>query len=174
MYYGVEGTTGFQEMEMTRIEGAFTSRFRVIFPPMINLDNVKFYVTAVDNQGEIFNGPFGAPDVLYGFSDSLAQIVNVDIDSPEDFQLLQNYPNPFNSQTTILFDVVEKTHVTLRIYNILGQQIHTLINAVLQPGRKRVVWSGTDRLHRKVPSGLYVYRLETRDRVESRKMILVN
>jgi len=172
--YSVEGTTGFQEMEMTRIEGAFTSRFRIIFPPMINLDNVKFYVTAADNQGEIFKGPYGAPDVLYGFSDSLAQIANVDIDSPEDFQLLQNYPNPFNSQTTILFDVVEETHVTLRIYNILGQQIHTLINAVFQPGRKRVVWSGTDRLHRKVPSGLYVYRLETKDRIESRKMILVN
>jgi hypothetical protein len=156
---------------MHRVDG---ERFQAMFPPMVNIEDVQFYVRAVDIEGGNFTGPIGAPDVLYGFSEGLAEIVFVDVEMPEDFQLRQNYPNPFNSETTIEFDVVDETHVILRIYNILGQQIHTLVDTVLRPGRKRVVWRGTDQLDRKVPSGVYIYRMETKDSRTSRKMILVN
>ena len=92
---------------------------------------------------------------------------------PTEFKLRQNYPNPFNPTTTIAFDLPEKQHVSLIIYNVLGQQIKALVNTVVDAGYKELKWNGTNRLNTKVSSGVYFYQLITPSNRITKKMILV-
>ncbi|MEJ2720344.1 MAG: T9SS type A sorting domain-containing protein [bacterium] len=89
--------------------------------------------------------------------------------------LEQNYPNPFNPRTTIEFSIKESTHVSLRIYNVAGQLVRTLADAVMTPrqGGYVVDWDGRSDTGRLVSSGIYFYRLEAGDFVATRKMILL-
>jgi hypothetical protein len=73
---------------------------------------------------------------------------------PTNFSLEQNYPNPFNPQTTIQFSIPAQSHVTLKIYNLLGEEITTLIDNELYSGIHNITWDATG-----LPSGLYIYRL---------------
>lgn len=92
---------------------------------------------------------------------------------PETFALSQNYPNPFNPSTRISFDTPKRAHVTLAVYNVLGQQIRTLVNQELPAGRHSVTWEGDNDSGAKVASGMYFYKLISTDFVTSRKMMLV-
>ena len=92
---------------------------------------------------------------------------------PETFALAQNYPNPFNPSTEISFDTQKKTHVTLAVYNVLGQQIRILVNRELSAGRHSVNWEGDNDSGAKIASGMYFYKLITNDFTTSRKMMLV-
>ena len=84
------------------------------------------------------------------------------------YKLFQNYPNPFNSSTTIKFEIPKDGLVTLKIYNILGEEIETLFNEERSSGRYEVNFDAF-----KLPSGIYFYQLKTRDYVDTRKMILL-
>lgn len=75
------------------------------------------------------------------------------------FELFQNHPNPFNSGTVIGFQLPTSGEVSLRVYNILGQEIRTLVTGVLKPGTHRVAWDGRDDNGVAVGSGVYLYRL---------------
>ena len=93
---------------------------------------------------------------------------------PTSFELYQNYPNPFNPETTIEFSLLKKEHVTLEIYNILGQKVRELVNKPISLGNYRVSWDGTDDNNNTVASGVYFYHLLAGEReVDSKKMILL-
>lgn len=89
------------------------------------------------------------------------------------FQLHQNYPNPFNPETTIHYSLQSSTHVTLKIYNTLGQGVRTLVDEFHQVGDYQVRWNGTDDLGKSVPSGVYVYKLQSGGSLQFKKMILL-
>ncbi|HVP37406.1 MAG TPA: C25 family cysteine peptidase [Terriglobales bacterium] len=96
------------------------------------------------------------------------------------FSLGPNYPNPFNPTTTLpyrvgssQFMVHSSIHTTLRIYNILGQLVRTLVDEENLPGIYRIIWDGKDQKGNSVSSGIYFYRLEAGDYQETRKMSLV-
>jgi hypothetical protein len=88
--------------------------------------------------------------------------------APYAIQLLPNYPNPFNPTTTIEFNLPKAGEVSLNIFNILGEEVTTLHSGQLLPGHHSFKW---DAFH--LPSGVYVYRLEVEDYVQTRKMILL-
>ena len=92
---------------------------------------------------------------------------------PKEFALYQNYPNPFNPTTTIRYDVKQSTEVKLVIYNMLGQEVRTLVNNRQDAGYKTVVWDGLNNRGSRVASGIYIYRLQAGDFVQARKMILM-
>lgn len=92
---------------------------------------------------------------------------------PRNFVLDQNYPNPFNPSTTIRYEVPAESRVTIKIYNLLGQEIKTLVNATKGIGRYEVIWDGKNDSGREVASGLYLYRLETGKISKTRKMLFV-
>jgi hypothetical protein len=83
------------------------------------------------------------------------------------FSLKQNYPNPFNPATTVSVDIAKESFVSLKVYNLLGQEIATLANGTLQPGSYQYRFDAS-----RLPSGMYVYQLRAGDFVQSRKMML--
>jgi len=97
-------------------------------------------------------------------------IANVETDEwkPAPFTLYQNYPNPFNPSTVIRYTLPVTSHATLRIYNILGQEVATLLNEVKQAGTYTVDWSAEG-----MSSGVYFYTLQAGSFVETRKLVLL-
>jgi hypothetical protein len=93
---------------------------------------------------------------------------------PALFTLQQNYPNPFNPTTEIRYDIPTYTTVTLKIYNLLGQEIRTLVDhQSATPGSHTVTWDGRDNAGRVVSTGEYLYRIEASHFTETKKMLLV-
>ncbi|OGG50092.1 MAG: hypothetical protein A3F84_02590 [Candidatus Handelsmanbacteria bacterium RIFCSPLOWO2_12_FULL_64_10] len=86
---------------------------------------------------------------------------------------MKNYPNPFNPSTTISYTLPEASTVRLTIYNILGQQVRTLINNRQAAGIHAVQWDGHDDAGRSVASGLYFYRLTAGEFTQTQKMLLL-
>ena len=94
------------------------------------------------------------------------------VDIPQRFELYQNYPNPFNPSTSITFDLPEDAFVTLKIYNIIGQEIRTIVNDFKNAGRYTVVWDGKDNSGKIAPSGIYLYRITAGKFSKTLKMVL--
>jgi len=98
---------------------------------------------------------------------------------PATFNLYQNYPNPFNPTTNIDFDISHNgstsgiSNVRLDIFNILGQNVKTLLDEPLGPGTYTVEWDGTNSGGTKVATGIYLYRLQVGDKHQSKKMLLL-
>ncbi|MDD5089121.1 MAG: T9SS type A sorting domain-containing protein, partial [bacterium] len=99
-----------------------------------------------------------------------AQAVNPEVEPgmPTEWNLSQNYPNPFNPSTEIRYAVPRAEQMTLKVFNLMGQEVATLVSGVTQPGNYRVTFDGTG-----LASGLYVYRLETESFSASHKMLLM-
>jgi len=87
---------------------------------------------------------------------------------PSDYALSQNYPNPFNPTTTIRYDIPANGWVTLKVYDILGREVATLVNGMESPGYKEVNFNAN-----KLPSGIYFYRLTAGTFTETRKLVLM-
>ena len=101
-----------------------------------------------------------------------AKRLTVDVDPPggqvpTSRQFFENYPNPFNPVTRIRFDLPNNAKISLRIYNLLGQEVATLVDEQKQPGRYEVQWNAGS-----FPSGIYFCRLQARDFVQTNKFIL--
>ena len=99
---------------------------------------------------------------------------------PQQFTLYQNHPNPFNPSTLIRYDLPKAARVELKVYNILGQEIRTLVNAVQEAGYKSVQWDGTNNAGRQGGSGVYIYRIwvsgisgSNENIIQSRKMLIL-
>jgi hypothetical protein len=97
---------------------------------------------------------------------------------PQEYSLSQNYPNPFNPSTTIRYALPVASHVTLKVYNVLGQEVATLVDEVQGSGFKSVVFSATGGSASggdasRLASGAYFYRLTAAGFVQTKKLILV-
>ena len=87
---------------------------------------------------------------------------------PDKFELLQNYPNPFNPQTKIDYILPRGSRVKVIVYNVLGQEVRTLVNEAQDAGYKSVVFDGSN-----LPSGVYLYRVQMGDVVQGKSMLLL-
>ena len=92
---------------------------------------------------------------------------------PTDYQLYQNYPNPFNPSTNIAYDIPKAGNVQLAVYNVMGQRIRTLVSGNKEAGRYKAMWDGLDDNGMSVASGVYFYRIQAGDFVQSHKMMFV-
>ena len=93
--------------------------------------------------------------------------------TPNTFRLFDNFPNPFNPTTLIRFQVPGTSHVQLKIYNSLGQEVRTLVNRNQAAGTQSVVWDGRNNAGNSVASGIYYYRLQAGNFVQVKKMMLL-
>jgi hypothetical protein len=88
--------------------------------------------------------------------------------TPDKFALLQNYPNPFNPSTKITYNIPQRSNVSLRIYDVLGKEIATLVNEQKEAGTYNIQFDAS-----KLSSGVYIYSIQAGDFLESRKMVLM-
>jgi len=92
---------------------------------------------------------------------------------PDVFSLGQNYPNPFNPQTTMGFGLPEDGHVSIRIFNLRGQEIRTLVNSDFSAGYRFVVWNGLDEAGHHLVSGVYLVVMQSGSFREVHKMLML-
>jgi hypothetical protein len=142
---------------------------------------VTFYFGLANLPGtsmdpELLNVVCGYPDMNNPIVVSTQALVSTDDQQsvPDAFALNQNYPNPFNPSTQISFDIPEASElVSLSVYNILGQNINTLVSRSMSAGRYTQEWDATDELGNPVASGIYFYELRSSDFVSRKKMLLI-
>ena len=89
------------------------------------------------------------------------------------YKLNQNYPNPFNPTTAISYQIPENAHVKLTVYNMLGQEIRTLVDNQQIARSYKATWDATDNFGNSVPSGIYFYSINAGDFSATKKMILL-
>jgi hypothetical protein len=126
------------------------------------------------SEASVFDGAGNHYDFSDGYNITLisrlivagvaSQIVSV----PASYSLAQNYPNPFNPSTTIRYHLPNLSHVTLAVFNTLGQQVATLVQAQQEAGYHEVKFDGTA-----LASGVYFYRLHARDFVATKQLLLL-
>jgi len=87
---------------------------------------------------------------------------------PIAYSLSQNYPNPFNPSTTIRYELPSRTDVVLKIFDLLGQEVATLVDEEKTAGRYEVLWHAA-----RTASGVYFYRLQSGEFVETKKLVLL-
>ncbi|RKY93585.1 MAG: hypothetical protein DRQ01_04420, partial [Ignavibacteriae bacterium] len=134
---------------------------------------VGFYDTGVGAWGVAVIGSYSYVaddgDGIYIIQNDLLVGINEETSfSPGSFLLAQNYPNPFNPTTTIKFQIPELSFVTLKVYDVLGSEITTLVSEEKTMGRYEVEFNAIT-----LPSGIYFYRLQAGDFVETKKMMLL-
>jgi plastocyanin len=98
----------------------------------------------------------------------MATSVAGDNSVPNEFELKQNYPNPFNPSTRIQYTVPESGHIKLTVYNSIGEEVALLVNGIAELGSYEVAFNAAD-----LTSGIYFYKLKTKNHIQTRKMILI-
>jgi len=120
----------------------------------------------------LLSKPSYAPTVIYfAYKYYIAAVTSVyqsDFSIPSQFQLFQNYPNPFNPTTTIRFLLPQRSHVTLKVFDVLGREVATLVDGEMEAGEHTVIYNAKD-----LASGVYFYRLQAGNFVEQKKMLLL-
>ncbi len=170
------------------IEGCIRN-MRIALPP-VGIDSVSWELIAADSfnvnlrkaywnyQFLEYDGSRGMHNPFYAVSVyqatmSIIGVEPISSEIPAVFSLSQNYPNPFNPSTKINFALPKSENVMIKIYDITGREVYTLVDQKMQPGKYSATWTSINNFGKSVASGVYFYRIVAGDFVESKKMILV-
>ncbi len=93
--------------------------------------------------------------------------------TPISFTLHQNHPNPFNPVTTIQYELPENAFVNIRIYDLKGRLVNTLVSKEQTAGYKEIKWDGVDSKGRQVSAGMYIYTIQAGEFRQTKKMVLL-
>jgi flagellar hook assembly protein FlgD len=117
------------------------------------------------------------PSIYYAFSYILKQNkpnrITEPISNKETFEVIQSYPNPFNLESTISFNIIERSNVRIGVYNLLGEEIKTLLDKELSRGKYNIPWDAKDNLGNALPSGIYLIVLKTKNAIKTFKSVLL-
>ena len=128
----------------------------------------SIYILALSNIGNNLLWGVGQPGMVLKYFKPPSDMRNSYKSIPRQFILSQNYPNPFNASTNIAYSIDSKQHVLLRVFNVLGKEISTLVNEEKPAGAYIVVYDAS-----RLSSGIYFYQLQAGDFSETKKMILM-
>jgi flagellar hook assembly protein FlgD len=109
--------------------------------------------------------------VVTGTTSAVTSVEKTQI--PKSFRVSQNYPNPFNPTTEIEYAIPHSANVSIKIYNMLGQKVKTLVSGEEAAGTYSVQWNGDNDFGAKVTSGAYIYRIIAGNHVVTKKMIMM-
>jgi len=143
-----------------------SGRYTATIPAQAYDTLIQFYIESSDGANNSYRSPAAIAGRLWQLHYGVS---GVHLPMPESYALEQNFPNPFNSSTTIRFDLPRTEHVTVKVYNFLGEEVETLIDRVQDAGGNlSVSFSGSN-----LPSGVYFYRMTTPSFTSTNKMILI-
>ena len=181
---------GIANVSYSDVEGGYSGTGNIDMDPLFRDDaNGDFHLQSTD-CGYSFNSPcidagnpayedwpqncdWGLGQVrsdmgAYGGTNSIVDVPEEDVFLPNDYCLYQNYPNPFNPSTTFRYSIPTQSKVMIKVYDILGNEIETLVNEEKPAGTYEVTWNADN-----LPSGVYFYQLRAGSFVEAKKMILM-
>jgi len=152
---GIPGTyeTGYEKIGFVNGNGNSNSTKDYSFmDDGIKAGKYTYRLKQIDNDGKI----------------EYSNAVEIDINSVNEFRLAQNYPNPFNPVTRISWQSPVHGWQTLKVYDVLGKEVATLVNGEMDAGNHEVSFNGTD-----LPSGMYIYKLQSGTNLQTKKMMLM-
>ncbi len=180
LHYAVGSDTNFQQVTMqldSSMYFATSGRYSVVIPAQTLSSVVRFYVVAQDSGSNSYQSPAAIRNTYWEFNYGVTD-VRTTPELPSSYSLKQNFPNPFNPTTEIRYQTSEVSYVTLKVYNMLGEVVATLVDGVQEAGFHSVSFSAKGGSARggdaaSLPSGVYFYRLVTPKFASTRKMLLL-
>ena len=144
--------TGWERIEFVEGNGTTTEIQNYSFTDKPEPGKYRYRLKQVD-----FDGSF-----------EYSNVIEVEVGTPQQFSLYQNYPNPFNPATKIKYSVPQFSNVVIKVFDVLGKEVATLVNEEKFAGTYELNWNAAN-----LPSGVYLYQLKAADFVQTRKMILL-
>jgi len=165
LYWSTDTSTGYNPLPMKQTAG---DTFRVSIPAQPFGSKVYYYIAATSSSGRTITKPLTAPTGSYQFKvDKITTILGAP--KPIGYELNQNYPNPFNPNSVISYQLSVSSYISLKVYNVLGNEVKTLVNEKLNPGTYETKFDGSN-----LGSGIYFYKLFADGVVvDTKKMLLV-
>lgn len=140
----------------------------MVMDPNTTADTCSLLLTMEDNgSGSAHVGSYALFDDLV-LDNSTTGVRSNEFARPSNYQLSQNYPNPFNPSTEIEFTIAKEQHVTLKVFNVMGQVVETLVDGQLPQGRYRKLFDAS-----KLASGMYLYELQAGTFLQVKRMMLM-
>jgi hypothetical protein len=194
-YHGASGLDQAERIVIDRENNVYVTGMSQGTGSNMDIATVKYNSSGVEQWAARYDGPFNALDdasgiavdsegnvYVTGYSTGLEQNfdyvtikyvsgtvgVKDNPQKPSVFELHQNYPNPFNPKTIMKYQIPEQTHVTLKVFDLLGREVAMLVNERKQSGMYAVQFDASN-----LTSGVYLYRLQAGTFFETRKMVLV-
>lgn len=158
LFWRLQGKEDFTAVIMAENDSGYYS---AEIPAQDSGATVEYYVQT-EHPYYNWHSPVGAPATVYSYKVGEVTVV------PAEFQLKQNYPNPFNPNTAIEFTLPKTSFVRLKIYNVLSEEVATLVSDKLPAGNYKRGWSAVN-----MTSGMYYYRLQAGDFIAVRKLLLL-
>ena len=144
------------EQTFILLDSSYSGKYRNVF----DSDSIYFGVNTVMTLP-------GWGYKVYEYGSGITSVIN-EIETPGNFILYQNYPNPFNPQTKIKFSILQSGNVLIKVFNVLGKEIETLINEYKNSGVYELYFNANN-----LPSGVYFYRIVSGSYSDTKKMILL-
>jgi hypothetical protein len=134
----------------------------------IEIAGIWYYSPPTDMEGRPRPNPAGTMPDMGAFENGPVVGVEDELNLPVTYKLHQNYPNPFNPLTTIKYQIPELSFIILKVYDVLGNEVATLVNSERSTGNYEIEYNASD-----LSSGIYFYRLQAGSFIETKKMILL-
>ena len=155
---------GFEVMKRIRFSSGHTDWQTIAFIKGHGTSSGSNQYEFTDNQTQSNDKiEYQLKQIDFNGTKTYSDIVEISLDLPTLFKLYQNYPNPFNNETVINYTVPYASHVRIKIYNIIGNELNTLLDQNKSAGQYSVRWNSTDSQNNIIPNGLYFCLLESRD-----------
>ncbi|MCX6164402.1 MAG: T9SS type A sorting domain-containing protein, partial [Ignavibacteriae bacterium] len=164
VYWTTDTLSGFSQLTMT----AIADTFRANIPSQPLGTKIYYYISATSNNSKTITKPLPAPSGNFRFTITTPSIVSNGNLQVNDFKLEQNYPNPFNPYTSIKFSVPKDGNVLFKVYDISGKEVSNYFNGYLKAGMYTMQFDGSS-----LASGVYFYKLSTKDFSDVKRMLLV-
>lgn len=140
----------------------------------LNSNLKKIIILKEDKTAYVFGDDYNnkTHTILRADLNKLTDVKEIEM-LPNEFVLSQNYPNPFNSQTVIEYVINQPTFVQLKVFNISGKEVRTLVQGYKTRGKYEIVWNGKNNIGGEVTSGVYIYQFNTNFKTERKKLIML-
>jgi hypothetical protein len=170
---GAHSATNLADDGFDLLQGSFDAVSRVA---LVDLDGGAM-IDAGSHQILTFDGPVTIESIIVSDEDHEVLAASVSLENgtlvPVEFSLEQNYPNPFNPETEMIYSLPEAAHVTLVVYNVMGQKVATLVDEFQEAGEHHVTWNSQSDADESVASGVYLYRIDAGEHSATKKMMLL-
>ena len=164
VYWRTDTTLSYSQLSMTQV----ADTFKAYIPAQPLNKTVYYYISATNNSSKTVTKPYTAPGGYFKFMITNSTAVNNESETVKEYKLYQNYPNPFNPGTVIRYQLSVVSDVSLKVYDVMGREVLTLVNGRLQAGKYEAKLDGS-----MLPSGVYFYKLVSGDFTEVKKLTLI-